>query len=242
MKLRLDDLLLHLELVDSIKKARALIGAGEVYVNDVQADKAGVCYKSDVQIRLKQRRPYVSRGGVKLQTGLHHFGIDPNEMICVDIGASTGGFTDCLIQNGAAKVYAVDVAYGQLDWKLRNNPKVVVIERFNARNLGRKQVPEPIDLAVIDASFISLAKLIPPLLSLFRECIAIVALIKPQFEISKDKIGHGGIVREKVLHEEVIQSVISFAEEYHLISEGVTPSPIKGPKGNREFLIYLRGR
>ncbi len=241
MKIRLDELLLHLKLADSLAKAQALIGAGEVYVNDLQSDKAGVRYNSDVRIRLKKRIPYVSRGGMKLKGGLDYFAIDPTGMVCVDVGASSGGFSDCLLQHGAARMYAVDVAYGQLDWKLRKNPNVIVIERFNARNLTKKQIPEPIDLAVIDASFISLTKLIPPLLPLFRKNASILALIKPQFEIAKEKIGNGGVVRKDELHEEVINSVIAFAKSLHLLVRGVTESPIKGPKGNKEFLIYLTG-
>ncbi len=239
MKLRLDELLLNLKLVESLEKARALIGAGEVYIADEKADKAGVRYSVNAPIRLKKRQKYVSRGGLKLEAGLDAFTINPKGFICADIGASTGGFTDCLLQRGALKVYAIDVAYGQLDWKLRNNPKVVVFERFNARNLGREHIPDPIDLAVVDASFISLSKLLPPLLPLFREEISIVALIKPQFEIAKNKLEPGGVVLEKELHEEVIGSVISNAERLKLTSQGVVPSPIKGPKGNQEFLIHL---
>ncbi len=241
MKLRLDELLLNLQLADSLEKARALIGAGEVYVNDAIADKAGVSYSSDVSIRLKSRLQYVSRGGLKLEAGLDAFSINLHGATCVDIGASTGGFTDCLLQRGAVKVYAVDVAYGQLHWKLRSDPKVVVLERFNARKLGRKQIPDPIDLAVIDASFISLAKLLPPLLPLFHDRISIIALIKPQFEIAKGKLGAGGVVRDNVLHDEVIASVITSAEALQLTSNDVVSSPIKGPKGNLEFLIHLKG-
>ncbi len=238
-KFRLDELLLHLNLVENLSKAQAIIGAGEVYVNDMRADKAGVHYKPDVTVRLKKHLPYVSRGGIKLKGGLDYFSIHPQGMICVDIGASSGGFTDCLLQHGATRVYAIDVAYGQLDWKLRKNPNVYVIERFNARNLTQEQVSEPIDLAVIDASFISLKKLIPPLLPLFKDKIAILALIKPQFEIARGKIGEGGVVREKNLHKEVINAITSFIEGLHLIVRGVTSSPIKGPKGNTEFLIYI---
>ncbi len=239
MKYRLDDLLLRRNLVDDPKKARALIGAGDVYVNDVPADKAGVRYSHDVQIRLRRRLPYVSRGGLKLEGGLEYFSIDPQGMICADIGASTGGFTDCLLQRGAVCVYAVDVAYGQLDWRLRNDPRVRVAERCNARGLTREHIPEPIDLAVIDASFISLRKLIPPLLPLFGKKTAIVALIKPQFEIARSKVGVGGVIREKRLHEEVISALCTFAEGLRLTVSGVTPSPVKGPKGNTEFFIHI---
>lgn len=240
MKKRLDELLLHLGHATSLEQARAFIGAGEVYVNEERAQKAGVTYDSTVVvIRLKNRLPYVSRGGLKLKQGLDHFDITPKDYICVDIGASTGGFTDCLLQHGAQKVYAIDVAYGQLDWKLRQDKRVVVLERFNARHVSHKQVPDKIDLAVIDASFISLQKLIPPLLPLFLKQISILALIKPQFEIAKGKVGKGGVVREKELHDEVIASVITFAEEMNLKVQGVTESPIKGPKGNKEFVTHI---
>jgi 23S rRNA (cytidine1920-2'-O)/16S rRNA (cytidine1409-2'-O)-methyltransferase len=235
----LDELLLHLGYAKNLKHARALIGAGEVYINDERADKAGLSYNLTVSIRLKSKIPYVSRGGLKLKGSLDYFSIDVKGAVCADIGASTGGFTDCLLQHGAQKVYAIDVAYGQLDWKLRQDERVVVLERFNARNITKKQVPEYIDLAAIDASFISLQKLIPPLLPLFKEKISIIALIKPQFEIAKGKIGQGGVVREKKFHDEVIDATISFLETMNLKSSGVTESPITGPKGNKEFLIYI---
>lgn len=241
MKQRLDELLVNLNFTDCLEKARALIGAGEVYVNDEIADKAGSRYPITSQIRLKPRLKYVSRGGIKLEAGLDAFSLDPSGLTCIDIGASTGGFTDCLLQRGAAKVYAVDVAYGQLHWKLRSDPRVTVLERCNARHLRKEHLSEPVDFAVIDASFISLKTLIPPLLPLFRKEKSILALIKPQFEVAKDKVGHGGVVREKALHDKVIGDIIKCVENLHLYSLGVLPSPIKGPKGNQEFLIHLKG-
>ena len=240
MKTRLDQLLLLHGLAPSIEKAQALIVAGQVLVNDQPADKVGSLFAKDCQIRLKGKAcPYVSRGGLKLAAGLDHFQIDPTGLICADIGASTGGFTDCLLQRGAAKVYAIDVGYGQLAWKLRQDPRVAVMERTNARNLQTGDLTEPLDLAVIDASFISLKTLLPPLLVFFSGTIRVLALIKPQFEVGKGQIGTGGVVRDSDLHEKVIGEIQGFADGLGLVPVGVSPSPILGPKGNREFLIYL---
>lgn len=240
MKIRLDQLLLLQGLAPTLQKARALIAAGQVLVNDQLADKAGSPFAEESQIRLKGKSsPYVSRGGLKLEAGLDHFHLDPTGLICADIGASTGGFTDCLLQHGAARVYAIDVGYGQLAWKLRQDPRVVVMERTNARNLKLGDIAEPLDLAVIDASFISLKTLLPPLLPFFPGIIRVLALIKPQFEVGKGQIGTGGVVRDGDLHEKVIDEIRQFAGHLGLIPVGVSPSPILGPKGNREFLIYL---
>ena len=240
MKIRLDQLLLLHGLAPTIEKARAMIAAGQVLVNDQPADKVGSLFAEDCEIRLKGKScPYVSRGVLKLSAGLDHFQIDPTGLVCADIGASTGGFTDCLLQRGAAKVYAIDVGYGQLAWKLRQDPRVVVMERTNARNLQAGDLTEPLDLAVIDASFISLKTLLPPLLVFFPGIIRVLALIKPQFEVGKGKIGTGGVVRDSDLHEKVIEEIREFASGLGLIPVGVSPSPILGPKGNREFLIYL---
>jgi len=181
----------------------------------------------------------VSRGGLKLAKGLEYFALDPSGLVCADIGASTGGFTDCLLQNGATKVFAIDVGYGQLAWPLRQDPRVVVMERTNARHLTPADLGEPIDLAVIDAAFISLRILLPPLLPLFRNQAAILALIKPQFEVGRDRIGKGGVVRDPALHEAVIAEILAFTRGLGLISRGVTDSPILGPKGNKEFLVHL---
>ena len=240
MKIRLDQLLLLHGLAPTLEKAQAIIAAGQVLVNDQPADKVGSLFAKDCQIRLKGKTcPYVSRGGLKLAAGLDHFQIDPAGFICADIGASTGGFTDCLLQRGAAKVYAIDVGYGQLAWKLRQDPRVVVMERTNARNLQAGDLDAPLDLAVIDASFISLKTLLPPLLVFFPGTIRVLALIKPQFEVGKGQIGKGGVVRDSDLHEKVIEEIREFADGLGLIPVGVSPSPILGPKGNREFLIYL---
>ncbi len=240
MKSRLDQLLLLHGLAPTLEKARAIIAAGQVLVNDQPADKVGSLFAEDCEIRLKGKScPYVSRGGLKLAAGLDYFQIDPTGLVCADIGASTGGFTDCLLQRGAAKVYAIDVGYGQLAWKLRQDPRVVVMERTNARNLQIGDLTEPLDLAVIDASFISLKTLLPPLLVFFSGTIRVLALIKPQFEVGKGKIGTGGVVRDSDLHETVIEEIREFAGKLGLSPVGVSPSPILGPKGNREFLIYL---
>ncbi|MCJ7599870.1 MAG: TlyA family RNA methyltransferase [Desulfobulbaceae bacterium] len=242
MKLRLDKLLLARNLAATRQKAQALIGAGQVLVNGIIIDKAGTQINEEALIEIKERCPFVSRGGLKLAKGLDFFHIDPTGFVCADVGASTGGFTDCLLQSGAVKVYAIDVGYGQLDWKLRQDPRVVVMERTNARHLKPGDIAEPLDLAVIDASFISLRLLLPPLLAFFRDKPVILALIKPQFEVGKGKVGKGGVVRDQLLHHEVIDEISRFAEGLHLRSQGITESPVLGPKGNREFLILLSGQ
>jgi len=240
MKCRLDKLLLMHNLAPSRQKAQALIAAGLVTVDGQLADKAGSMFDSGCRIEIKGTdSPYVSRGGLKLEAALDHFKIDPAGYVCADIGASTGGFTDCLLKRGARKVYAIDVGYGQLAWALRQDPRVVVMERTNARHLSPGDLDEPLDLAVIDASFISLKLLLPPLLPLFADEVAIIALIKPQFEVGKGKVGKGGVVRDEALHQEVIEEIIHFAQSLELSNQGVVPSPILGPKGNKEFLIHL---
>lgn len=240
MKDRLDNIVVQRQLAASLEQARSMIGAGEVYVNDQVADKVGVQYPSAVPIRIKARCPYVSRGGLKLAKGLTHFAISPQDLICLDIGASSGGFTDCLLQNGAKKVFAIDVAYGQLAWKIRQDPRVVVLERFNARAIQPIHVANnDIQLGVIDVSFISLTKLLAPLVQLFDNSIQILALIKPQFELPRNDIGPGGVVSNPKLHLKAIEKIEDFAQSYGLLSHGTVMSPIKGPKGNTEFLIYL---
>lgn len=242
MKTRLDQILVDKSLAPSLEVAQALIGAGEVYVNEEIADKAGQQFLPDVKIRVKAKSPYVSRGGLKLEKALAHFQVSAENLVCIDIGASTGGFSDCLLQHGAAKVYAVDVAYGQLAWKLRQDPKVVVLERFNARKIDSSHLNnESIELAVIDASFISLTKLLLPLVPLFKDAIKIIALIKPQFELPREDISPGGVVSEHSLHLKAIEKVESFSRSHNLQSHGTVVSPIRGPKGNFEFLIYLTG-
>lgn len=239
MKVRLDQLLIDLNLAPSLAAARAIIGAGEVYVDDRLADKPGGVHSRTVSIRLKERCPYVSRGGLKLEKGLAHFHIDPRDSVCIDIGASTGGFTDCLLQHHARKVYAVDVAYGQLSWKIRQDPRVVVLERFNARKIVSRDLDdEQIDLAVMDVSFISITTLLPPLLPLFRGDVTILALIKPQFELPREE-SCKGVVNDPALHQKAIEKIVRWVEGHGLRSRGVVASPILGPKGNREFLIAV---
>ncbi|MDH4317186.1 MAG: TlyA family RNA methyltransferase [Desulfobulbaceae bacterium] len=240
-KIRLDELLVRLGLASDRHQAGAFIGAGKVLVNDSPADKAGTAYDERCIVRLKAEKKYVGRGGEKLAAALDGFGLAPTGMICADIGCSTGGFTDCLLQNGARLVYCVDVGYGVLDWKLRQDKRVVVLERTNARYLSREQIPLSLDLAVLDASFISLAKLLRPLLLLFGESIRILALVKPQFELPRHKVGQGGVVHDSFLHEEAVAKVLAHAEEIGLQSLGVVASPITGAKGNREFLVLLQG-
>ncbi len=238
-KIRLDELLVRQGLSSDLQQARGLIGAGEVFVAGQRVDKAGSQFGEDVQPEIREKCPYVSRGGFKLKGGLDAFSFDPSGMICADIGASSGGFTDCLLQHGAKKVYAVDVAYGQLDWKLRQDERVIVIERFNARKISGEQIPEALDLAVIDAAFISLTKLIPPLIPLFGDSIAIICLIKPQFELPRDLIPKGGVVQNPEHHQQAIDSVVHFVKKIGLQAKKVVPSPIRGPKGNREFLLLI---
>ncbi len=241
MKMRLDELLVQLRLAADLRKARAMIVAGEVFAGDERADKPGTMFPDEVRLRVKQKCAYVSRGGLKLEHGLAHFHLDPTGMCCLDVGASSGGFTDCLLQHGAARVFAVDVAYGQLDWKIRQDSRVEVIERFNARHFRPGDLDAPIDLAVMDASFISVCRIIPALLPLFADTIRILTLVKPQFELAREKIGKGGVVRDPQLHQEAVESVRSFAEGLGLTGLGMVASPILGPKGNTEFLLYLTG-
>jgi 23S rRNA (cytidine1920-2'-O)/16S rRNA (cytidine1409-2'-O)-methyltransferase len=239
MKYRLDSLLVHRGLAPSLEKARGLILAGQVLVADHLADKPGTMIDEALPVSLKEAPcPYVSRGGLKLARGLDFFGLRPQGFICADIGASTGGFTDCLLQNGAARVYAVDVGYGQLAWSLRQDSRVVVMERTNARALTPASFPEPLDLAVIDAAFISLKLLLPPLIPLFGGEVAILALIKPQFEVGRGQ-STAGVVTDPALHQQVIAGIHAFCAGLGLTPHGVTTSPILGPKGNTEFLTYL---
>ncbi len=236
---RLDTLLLERGLVDSIASARAHIGAGRVEVEGRRADKAGVSYPEDSRIGIKPKQPYVSRGGEKLAAGLAAFGVDPGGMVCLDIGCSTGGFTDCLLQHGARRVYSIDVGYGVLDWQLRRDDRVVVLERINARYLTRDLVPGPVDLAVIDASFISLGLLFEPVCGLFDGPVSIIALVKPQFELPREKVARGGVVRESALHDEALALARKHAEGAGLRCRGVVTSPLKGARGNTEFLMHL---
>jgi len=216
--------------------------AGQVFSAERRLDKPGQAIAADAPLDLRGASlPYVSRGGLKLAHGLDHFGIDPKGMVALDVGASTGGFTDVLLQRGAARVYAVDVGRGQLDWQLRNDPRVVVLERTNARHLSQSLIPEPIDLVVCDASFISLRLVLPAALQLTRPGACLVALIKPQFEVGRGQVGKGGVVRDPALHEQVCAEIARWlGEAQGWQVQGITLSPITGPKGNREFLIAAR--
>lgn len=230
-------------MVESRERARALILAGDVVVDDHTVDKAGQLVPRDIPIRLKGGGiPYVSRGGLKLQKALDDFPLDVHGLCALDVGASTGGFTDCLLQRGARKVFAVDVGYGQLAWKLRQDERVVCLERTNIRFLEPELLSEIPDLAVIDASFISLEKVLPNTLRLIKEGGEIVALIKPQFEVGRGQVGKGGVVRDERKHREVIDSICALVETLVLEVKGVLESPLLGPKGNREFLIHLKKR
>lgn len=240
-KKRLDLLLVERGLAEDVTRARALIGAGRILVNSSPLCKAGSLYKEDCTLEVKAKEPFVSRGGKKLAAALAAFSIDPTGLICADIGCSTGGFTDCLLQQGAVKVYAVDVGYGVLDWTLRQDERVVVLERCNARYLGQKEIPERVDLCVVDASFISLELLMGAMVGLFTDRIHIVALIKPQFELPRKKVARGGIVRDQHLQKEALEKIEQFARGMNLHCEGVIPSPIQGAKGNQEYLMYLTG-
>jgi 23S rRNA (cytidine1920-2'-O)/16S rRNA (cytidine1409-2'-O)-methyltransferase len=238
---RLDKLLVERGLAPSRERARALILAGKVVVGEHAVDKVAVQVDLEAPIRLKgEDIPYVSRGGLKLAKGLDAFGLNVSGCIAIDVGASTGGFTDCLLQRGAAKVYAVDVGYGQLAWKLREDVRVVNLERTNIRNLNPQQLAEQPSLAVIDASFISLEKVLPAVLPLLPADGEIVALIKPQFEVGRGRVGKGGVVRDPALHQEVLARIRQSAGALGCLVLGVTESPILGPKGNREYLIHLR--
>ena len=239
-KERLDVLLVSLGLAESRAKAQATIMAGEVYVNGQKADKSGmeVDITSNIEVR-GSACPYVSRGGLKLEKALKNFGVDPTGYVCSDSGASTGGFTDCLLQQGASKVFAIDVGYGQLAWKIRNDPRVVVMERTNIRYVTPEDLGEMLDLSVIDVSFISLGLVLPVVKTLLKPTGQVLCLIKPQFEAGKDKVGKKGVVRDPAVHEEVLQNFISLAKSLDFTIRNLTFSPVKGPEGNIEFLAHL---
>ena len=240
-KERLDILLVNRNLAPSREKAKAIIMAGIVYVNGQKEDKPGAAFDmtADIQVR-GSTLPYVSRGGLKLEKAVDCFGVELEGKICMDVGASTGGFTDCMLQNGAKKVYAVDVGHGQLDWKLRNDKRVVCMERTNIRYVTRDDVEDRMDFASIDVSFISLTKVLGPVKELLTESGRIVALIKPQFEAGREKVGKKGVVREKSTHLEVIQKVMDYGMELGFEILNLEYSPVKGPEGNIEYLIYLQ--
>jgi 23S rRNA (cytidine1920-2'-O)/16S rRNA (cytidine1409-2'-O)-methyltransferase len=240
-KVRLDKLLVDRGLSDSRTRAQALILAGEVVVGDHAVSKPGTLVDADAPVRLKggSINPYVSRGGLKLRAALDAFPIAVAGATCLDVGASTGGFTDCLLQAGATRVYALDVGYGQLAWKLANDPRVVVMDRQNIRKLEPGQIPEPIDLAVADCSFVSLTKVLPHLLALLRPGADVVALVKPQFEVGREQVGKGGIVRDEQARAAALTTVEAAARELGFEVRGRVESPIPGREGNREWLLWL---
>ena len=240
-KKRLDILLIESGLVKSRERAKTLIMSGNVLVNDTPVFHPGKLVLSDSKLRLKEEDvPYVSRGGLKLAKALKVFNMDVKGLVCLDVGASTGGFTDCLLQNGAECVFAVDVGYGQLAWKLRQDSRVILFERTNIRHMPGDALPRPVDLTVIDVSFISLRIVVPSVLKFIKYQAAIIALIKPQFEIGKGKVGKGGIVKDPQDHDKVITGLASFFRETGLECLGITESSILGTKGNREFFIALK--
>ncbi|MBQ3076826.1 MAG: TlyA family RNA methyltransferase [Clostridia bacterium] len=240
-KLRLDQLLVQKGLIESREKAKAVIMAGHVMVDGDREDKPGRMVAEDAAITVRDyEKKYVSRGGYKLEKATQVFPLSLRDAVCIDAGASTGGFTDCMLQNGAAKVYAVDVGYGQLDYRLRTDPRVVSLERTNVRHLSEEQVPEAVDFVSIDVSFISLALVLPPLAALLRDGGEMVALIKPQFEAGREKVGKKGVVRDAAVHREVVEKACRAAAENGLVTMGLDFSPIKGPEGNIEFLAHWK--
>lgn len=242
-KERLDLLLQSRGLAESRERARSLILSGSVLVDGEKVEKAGAQVRENAEIvLLGPASPYVSRGGIKLEAALDAFHPDVSGKVVIDVGASTGGFTDCLLQRGAVRVYAVDVGYGQLAWRLRQDPRVVVLERRNIRTLPPETIPEPVDLATIDVSFISLEKVIPSVLSFLKAEGEIIALVKPQFEVGKGEVGRGGIVRSPEKRQKVLDRIHSKAAEWGLEVVGSIPSPILGQKGNAEFLVYFKRR
>jgi 23S rRNA (cytidine1920-2'-O)/16S rRNA (cytidine1409-2'-O)-methyltransferase len=238
-KQRLDVLLVERGLAESREKARALILAGQVLVDGQKLDKAGHSVSAESQIDLLASPRYVGRGGLKLEAALDHFGIQPAGKICLDVGSSTGGFTDCLLQRGVARVYAIDVGTGQLDWKLRNDPRVIVQEQVNARYITRSEVPEPIALAVCDVSFISITMILPAVEKLLAGNGEMVILVKPQFELEREQVGKGGIVRDPLLHQRACRRVEEAVQRSGFQTD-IIPSPVLGAEGNQEFLLYAR--
>jgi 23S rRNA (cytidine1920-2'-O)/16S rRNA (cytidine1409-2'-O)-methyltransferase len=238
-KQRLDVLLVERGMVDSREKARGLILAGQVLVDGQKLDKAGHAVSPESRIELLASPRYVGRGGLKLEAALDHFAIPVAGKICLDIGSSTGGFTDCLLQRGAARVYAIDVGTGQLDWKLRNDPRVIVQEQLNARYLTRSEVPEPIALAVCDVSFISITMILPAVENLLAGNGEMVILVKPQFELEREQVGKGGIVRDPLLHQRACRRVEEVVQRSGFQTD-IIPSPVLGAEGNQEFLLYAR--
>lgn len=241
MKERLDILLVQRGLAPSREKAKAMIMEGNVFVENQREDKAGTSISTEAKIEIKGNTlKYVSRGGLKLEKAMTHFGISLQDKVCMDIGASTGGFTDCMLQNGAKKVYAVDVGYGQFAWKLRNDERVVCMEKTNIRYVTPENIGEPLDFASVDVSFISLSKVLPPAKELLREGGEMVCLIKPQFEAGREKVGKKGVVRDAKVHLEVIETVMENARGLGFFILNLEYSPIKGPEGNIEYLVHIK--
>ena len=241
MKERLDILLVKRNLAESREKAKAVIMSGCVYVDGQKEDKAGSTFPEEAAIEVRGHTlPYVSRGGLKLEKALANFDVDVKGKVCTDVGSSTGGFTDCMLQNGAVKVFAIDVGRGQLDWKLRNDPRVVCMEKTNIRYVTPEDIGEPVDFSSIDVSFISLTKVLMPIREYLKEDGEIVALIKPQFEAGREKVGKKGVVREKSTHMEVIRKVMDYARSIGFDLCDLDVSPIRGPEGNIEYLIHLK--
>lgn len=240
-KIRLDQLVFDLGLAESRERAKTTVMSGLVFVNGQRADKPGMQVSPDVNVEVKGTAlPYVSRGGLKLEKALKVFPIDVKGKVCIDCGASTGGFTDVLLKNGAAKVYSVDVGYGQLAWSLRNDERVVNMERTNIRYISSEQIPEPLDICVMDLSFISVKLVLPAVCALLKDDAQLVCLIKPQFEAGREEVGKKGVVRDKAVHLSVIESVLSFAPTVGMTVMGLDFSPIKGPEGNLEYLCYMK--
>ena len=240
IKKRLDVLLVEQGYADTRSKAQAIIMSGTVYVDGQKADKPGISYAETVSLEVRGAIcPYVSRGGLKLEKALRDFGVNPDGYVCSDSGASTGGFTDCLLQQGAKKVFAIDVGYGQLDWKIRSDPRVVVMERTNVRYVTPEQLGEPLDLSVVDVSFISLRIVLPVIKTFLKPTGQVLCLIKPQFEAGKDKVGKKGVVREAATHKEVLDNFVELSKQIGFTILGLTFSPVKGPEGNIEFLAHL---
>ena len=241
MKERLDVLLTERGFFESREKAKAVIMAGEVFVNGQREDKAGSKFDKDAEIEVKGKvLKYVSRGGLKLEKAVEVYGIDLVDKVCIDIGSSTGGFTDCMLQHGAVLVYAIDVGTNQLAWKLREDPRVVSMEKTNIRYVTENQLPKKADFASVDVSFISLTKVLPAAICLLNEEAEMVCLIKPQFEAGREKVGKKGVVRDFAVHMEVIEMVTNFAVELNFLIKGLTFSPVKGPEGNIEYLLYMK--
>lgn len=240
-KIRLDQLVFDLGLTESRERAKTTIMSGLVFVDGQRADKPGMQVSPDASVEVKGAAlPYVSRGGLKLEKALKVFPIDPNGLTCIDCGASTGGFTDVLLKNGAAKIYSVDVGYGQLAWSLRQDERVINMERTNIRYISTEQIPEPIDLAVMDLSFISIKLVLPAVCSLLKDGGELMCLIKPQFEAGREEVGKKGVVRDKAVHLAVIESILEFVPSVGMAVRGLDFSPIKGPEGNREYLCYMK--